>query len=176
VANPRRALRVLHTLVEGGNWGLLESVAISTQTLLEAGQADAVLDALLDWTESYVDEEAQVKALRIFAFAVTPEDTVDQPLLMRTAEHNPVLPRLWGRALANREVRDFALNALRSWLRFVDRDGTGQKTVLHLLADIGDDDRANLPRLMLALEKWASDPNDPSTSALLFHERLEEVQ
>jgi hypothetical protein len=177
VENPRRALRVLHELVSGGNWSLLEPVAISTQTLLEAGRGDDVLDALLEWSEPGSDEETVDKALMMFAFAVTPEDPANQrPLLMSTAaDHRQALPQLWGRALASKSVRPLAMDALRSWLRIVDRDDSVQRAVLYLVADIADQSPKHFERMVRALEKWALDANDPSKAAARFHDELVEA-
>jgi hypothetical protein len=168
VESPQRALRLLYTLVSEDDWDLLPAVAISTQTLLEAGRVDEVLAALLEWTESGVDDATAEKALMMFTFAVTPEATATQDQILR----NEAVPRLWSRALARTDVRPFALEALRSWLRIVDNDGTAYDTVLLLLADIADHNTNNFDRLISTLERWATDPNYPSKSAALFHDQL----
>ncbi|HKS48924.1 MAG TPA: hypothetical protein VJT49_28220 [Amycolatopsis sp.] len=175
--DPGRALRVLRTLVYDGNWALLEPIAMSTQTLLEAGRAAEVLDALLEWTEPVSTEEATVKALTMFAFAVSPEESSDDhPLLMDTArQHRSALPELWGRALANESARPLALDALRSWVRIADRDPAMRATVLDVIGGIADRSITDFDRLLHALRGWARDPNDPSDAAVDFYDQLVEA-
>ncbi len=178
VRNPRRALRVLRTLVCDGDWSLLAPVAVSTQTLLEEGRGDEVLGALLEWTEPAADEQTVVKALTMFAFAVKPEDTADDwPLLMRTANaHRQALPELWGRALANGSVRDLAMDALRSWVRIADQDEKAVEMVLDIVAGIADRGRNDFDRLQHALHGWAVDRDDPSDVAIDFYNELVDAE
>ncbi|MGW0516123.1 hypothetical protein [Crossiella sp. NPDC003009] len=176
--DPRRALRVLRALVHDDDWDLLEPVAISTQALLESGRATEVLHALLEWTERLDDEEAVVKALMMFAFAVLTEDgTKERPLLMREeSEHRFALAELWGRALGNSSARELAHAALRSWVRFADRDEAMSGPVLHVLAGIADRGRTDFERILHLLRCWAEDPHDPSEKAAKFHDTLVEVE
>ncbi|MEV6908537.1 hypothetical protein [Amycolatopsis sp. NPDC051071] len=176
--NPRRALRVLRTLVHDDDWDLLEPVAISTQALLESGRAAEVLQALLDWTDRSDDDEAVVKALMMFAFAVLPEDGArERPLLMREeSEHRVVLPELWGRALGNSSARELAHDALRSWVRFADRDEEVSGSVLDVLAGIADRGKTDLDRILHLLQGWAEDRHDPSDKAAEFHDTLVELE
>jgi hypothetical protein len=177
VEDPRRALRVLRTLVRDGNWALLQPVALSTQTLLDAGRDKEVLEAFLEWTDDSPDEEPVVKVLTMFAFAVAPEDGVDeQPLLMRTADrHRDALPELWGRALAAQPVRKLAMESLRSWVRVADADKTARDTVLDVIAGIADRSATDYDRLLHALHEWALDVDDPSDAAADFHDELLEA-
>jgi hypothetical protein len=177
VQDPHRALRVLRTLVTQGSWALLEPVAMSTQTLLEAGCGHEVLSALLEWSGHKATEESVVKTLTMFAFAVWPEESADdRPLLMRTADqHREALPELWGRALANESVRPLALDALRSWVRIANRDGGMRTTVLHLIGGIADRSTTDYERLLHALRGWARDPEDASDAATDFYNALVEA-
>ncbi|MDS0133228.1 MULTISPECIES: hypothetical protein [unclassified Amycolatopsis] len=176
--SPHRALRVLHSLVVDKDWGLLEPVAVSTQTLLEAGCGKEVLDALLEWTQPAEDEETVLKGLMMFAFAVMPEDSVSEaPLLLRTAaRHREVIPELWGRALANSSARVLAGNALREWIRFADQDSRTAPVVLDVIAGIADRGPTDFDRLLHALRGWALDPDDPSRQAMTFHDQLVEAE
>ncbi|WP_409492488.1 hypothetical protein [Amycolatopsis sp. cmx-11-12] len=177
VDEPRRALRVLRTLVRDGDWALLQPVAMSTQTLLDAGRDEEVLEAFLEWTDDSHDEEAVVKVLTMFAFAVAPEDGEDeQPLLMREADrHREALPELWGRALAAKPVRGLAMESLRSWVRTADTDKTARDTVLDVIAGIADRSATDYGRLLHALHEWALDADDPSDAAADFHDELLEA-
>jgi hypothetical protein len=177
-ADPRRALRLLRTLLCDGDWDFLEPAALSTHMLLEAGQVDEVLDALLDWTESTgsTDADFVTKALIIFAFAAresgSSESGGTKPVLM-TAEvrHRGMLPELWGRALASTEVRPLAVEALRAWVRMVDADPSMQDDIVDMFHDIaclGDDQFARLRHL---LWQWAEDV-DPSNAAHDIYEQL----
>ncbi|MGW7532204.1 hypothetical protein [Amycolatopsis sp. NPDC054798] len=176
--NPRRALRVLRRLVRLGDWGLLESVAVSTQALLESGCAEEVLEALLEWTERSEDGEPEIKALTMFAFAVTPEAGLrERPLLMREEHrHREVLPELWGRALANSAARVLAEDALRSWVRISDRDRSMADTVLSVLTGIADRGTTDFERVLHLLRGWACDPHDPSEQAAEFHDTLLDLE
>ncbi len=178
VDDPRRALLVLRTLVHRDSWDLLEPVAISTKSLLQAGRATEVLRALLEWAERSDDEEATIKVLMTFSFAVLPEDgSGDRPLLMREdREHGDVLPELWGRALADSSARKLARTALRSWVRYADRDETVSSAVLDLLVGIADRGSADLERVLRLLRGWAQDPYAPSDKAAEFHDTLVDLE
>ncbi|WP_410564504.1 hypothetical protein [Amycolatopsis sp. cmx-4-61] len=175
---PHRALRVLHTLVVDDDWDLLEPVAVSTRTLLEAGCGKEVLEALLEWTQPAEDETTVLKGLTMFAFAVMPEDAVrEAPLLLRTAaRHREAIPELWGRALGNASARAMAVDALREWVRFADRDPRTAPVVLDVIAGIADRSPTDFDRLLHALRRWALDPDDPSRQAMTFHDQLIEAE
>jgi hypothetical protein len=176
--DPHRALRVLHSLVTDKDWGLLEPVAVSTQTLLEAGCGKEVLDALLDWTQQSQDEETVFKGLSMFAFAVMPEGSArEAPLLLRTAaQHRDALPELWGRALANHSTGDMAKDALREWVRVTDQEPWTAPVVLDVIAGIADRGPTDFDRLLHALRGWALDPDEPSRQAMTFHDQLVEAE
>jgi hypothetical protein len=181
VANPRRALRVLHTLVSGGDWDFLGPAAMSAHLLLEAGRVREVLDALLEWTEP-PESEPMVKALTIFAFAAegrgSPDTNAgDRPVLMRSAwEHRETLPELWGRALACEPVRELAMDALRAWIGVVDADRSTRDMVLDMLAGIADRGDQDFERLLHALRAWAEHPDDPSDAAADFYNEIVEAE
>lgn len=180
VANPRRALRVLHTLVRDGGWEFLGPAALSTHLLLEAGQVREVLDALLEWTEP-PETELVVKALTMFAFAAQEEgsadtNAADRPVLMLSAwERRDTLPELWGRALACEPVRELAMDALRTWVRVVDADPSTRDVVLDMLAGIADRGDQDFGRLCHALRGWAEDLDDPSDAAADFYNEIVEA-
>ncbi|KFU78400.1 hypothetical protein SAMN04489729_8184 [Amycolatopsis lurida] len=175
---PRRALFVLRTLVHRDSWDLLEPVAISTKSLLQAGRTTEVLQALLEWADRSDDEEATVRILMAFSFAVLPEDgTGNRPLLMREKhEHRDVLPELWGRALADSSARKLARTALRSWVRYADQDETASSAVLDVLVGIADRGSADLERVLRLLRRWAQDPYAPSDKAAEFHDTLVDLE
>ncbi|HEU5470840.1 MAG TPA: hypothetical protein VFV67_09320 [Actinophytocola sp.] len=181
VADPRRALRVLRTLVCDGDWGLLEPAAFSTHLLLEAGCVHQVLDALMEWTEAAVTEEPVVKALTMFAFAAREPGSAetaasDRPVLMLSAwEHREQLPELWGRALSCEPVRSLAMDALRAWVRVADADRSVHGVVLDLLAGIADRGDQDYGRLCYALREWAVDPDEPSDAAAAFYREIREA-
>ncbi|WP_410605724.1 hypothetical protein [Amycolatopsis sp. lyj-90] len=177
VDDPRRALRVLKTLVHEGDWPLVQAVVVSTQTLLESGRDEEVLEAFLEWTDDSPEEESVVKVLTMFAFAVAPDDSPDeQPLLMREAgRHRDALPELWGRALAAKPVRKLAMDSLRTWVRVADADKAVRDTVLDVIAGIADRSVTDYDRLLHTLHEWALDPDDPSDAAADFHDLLLEA-
>jgi hypothetical protein len=180
VEDPRRALRVLWTLVDEGDWDLLEPIAMSTHALLSAGRVAQVIEALLEWTESATVDESFVKALTMFTFAARGRGAAgtpagDRPVLMlsMTAQRD-ALPELWGRALDCEPVRTLAAEALLVWVRVADADATVRGDVLDLLAGIADRGDQDYGRLCHLLEKWADDPDDPSAAAARFHHELVE--
>jgi hypothetical protein len=180
VENPRRALRVLRTLVCNGHWGLMEPAALTTHLLLEAGRTDEVLDALMEWTESATEEEPVAKALTMFAFAAGEEGAgetgADRPVLLPSAsKHRDTLPELWGRALSCEPVRPLAMEALRAWVRVADADPSTYGVVLDMLAGIADRSDDDFGRLQHALRGWAEDPDDPSEVAADFYNDLVEA-
>ncbi|HYQ62436.1 hypothetical protein [Actinophytocola sp.] len=180
VADPARALRVFHTLVDEGGWDLLEPVAVSTHQLLAAGRAGPVIEALLEWTDGRLTDDPMVKALTVFAFVAGEEGPAgtpahDRPVLMHSmADLRDELPELWGRALDCEPVRDMAAEALRSWVRATDRDPALTEDVLDLLAGIADRGDQDYRRLCHLLDKWAEDQDEPSSSARHFHSELVE--
>jgi hypothetical protein len=181
--DPRRALRVLRTLVCDGDWGLLEPAALSTQWLLEAGRANEVLDALMDWTEStsITPDESVVKALTMFAFAAgesgsTESGTTNRPALLQIAQsHRDTLPDLWARALACEPVRPMALEALEVWVRVVDKDPSTFRDVVEMVGGIADQGDQHYSRLCHALRQWAEDVDDPSDAAADIYNELVEA-
>jgi hypothetical protein len=178
VAAPERALRVLGTLVTDGGWDLLEPVAVSTNLLLVAGRVRPVVDALLEWTDSRLDEELAVKALTVFAFAAGEmgpmgKSADDRPVLFRwLPDLRDELPELWGRALDCEPVRDMAADGLRAWVEVADDDPALGSDVLDLLAGIADRGEEDYRRLCHLLEKWAEDHDAPSGAAGRFHTEL----
>jgi hypothetical protein len=119
-----------------------------------------------------------VKALTSFVVAVSEPvrsgdagtfgtvETEGVPALLSGARaHRDQLPELWGRALDCGPVRPLALDALREWLRAVDRGGGGYRVVLDLLAGISDRDDRSYQRIEYYLDEWAEDEDDPSDAA-----------
>jgi hypothetical protein len=177
VGSPHRALRMLRTLVDKGGWELLDAVAVSTQSLLEAGLSREVLAALTEWADGSLADERVVRALTMFAFSVLPEgDTGEKPLLLAEAdEHRDELPELWSRALASEPVRQLATDALEDWVRWVDADPSLRHTVLGVIADMADRTDSDYDRLCHLLHEWAMDPDDPSDAARDFYHELIEA-
>jgi hypothetical protein len=181
-ADPARAVRLLHGLVEDGDWDLLEYVAVSALQLVEEGAAEPVVKAFLEWTEPKDDSPTVVKTLTMFVFALR-EATLDgvddeagwPALLAGAARHYDELPELWGRALGCDPVRDLALDALREWLRIADRDPGAYPIVLDVIAGITDRSETDLERLEHHLEVWAEDADDPSEAAARVYDALADV-
>jgi hypothetical protein len=176
--NPHRALRVLNELVRADGWGLVEPAAVSVQTLLEAGRTREVLAALAEWTAAKADDDSVTKALMTFVYAVHWAGATDERpvLLVDARDYRDQLPELWGRALANEQVREFAVEALRSWVRLVDHDRTTYESVLDVLVDIGDRSSTDYSRVMHVLAKWSQDPDDPSEAATDFYNVFVELE
>lgn len=180
VADPVRALGVLHTLVHEGGWDLLEPVAVSAHQLLAAGRVGPVIDALLEWTDARLVDDPVVRALTVFAFVADGEGAAttiahDRPVLMHSMpDLRDSLPELWGRALDCEPVRDMAAETLRTWVRAADDDQALAADVLDLLAGIADRGDHDFRRLCHLLEKWAEDQDAPSSSARHFHSELVE--
>ncbi|MBN6039295.1 hypothetical protein [Amycolatopsis sp. 195334CR] len=181
VAEPRRALRVLRTVVCDGGWELLTPAAITTHALLEAGLVNEVLTALIEWTEPGTADEPLEKALNMFAFAAWEEgsadtDAADRPvLLLSAAKHRDALTRLWGRALSTEAVRPLALDSLHDWIRVADRDPSVQEDVLLLLGGIADRGPDDFERICHALHGWAVDRDEPLDAAAYFYNELIEA-
>ncbi|WP_026421876.1 hypothetical protein [Actinokineospora inagensis] len=173
IADPKRALRVLRTLIDEGDWDLLGPVAISTQMLLAADQQGPVIEALREWTDAPVVDERVIKALSMFAFAASEKGTGDRPVLMASAwQLREDLPELWGRALACEPVRRNAADALWVWVHMADTDPTCRPEVLDLLAGIADRGDQDYGRLRHLLEQWADDRLAPSAAADYFLTQL----
>jgi hypothetical protein len=192
-AEPLRALRLLRDLAEADDWALLQPVVLSICQLANTGSSAEVLDALLDWTDSdsdSSDDELVVKGLTAFGFTAREQafasagDEADAPtwplLLADTGmrvvadERFAVLGELWGRALANRPARGLALEALREWVRTVDRDPTAYPALLALLDIVADRSDRDFERLHHHLDRWESDGEDPSPTAGLLRDALTE--
>lgn len=183
-AQPMRALRVLRDLAETDDWALLHPVVLSVFQLIDSGCSAEVLDALLEWTDSDSGGELVVKGLTAFAFTAREQafasvdddrGTAGWPrLLADTDKHFVMLSELWGRALSNRSARGLALEALREWVRTVDRDPAAYSLLLALLGDIADRGDRDFERLHYHLDRWDSDSEDPSPTAGLFRDALTE--
>lgn len=184
VADPARALRVLNDLVEADDWTLLEPVVLSVFQLVDGGRAAEVLDALLDWTENESDAELVVKGLTAFSFTVreqaiaSADEDAGAPgwprLLTDDDKYLASLGELWARALACRPVRDLAIEALREWVRVVDRDRDAYAVLLKLLDDIADRGDRDFERLHYHLDRWQQDEEDPSPAAGWLRDALTE--
>jgi hypothetical protein len=179
VADPVRALRVLRDLVEVGDWTLLEPVVLSVFQLVDGGRAAEVLDALLDWTENDRDSGLVVKGLTAFAFTVREQaiasDGEGWPLLLaETDKHFTALAELWGHALSYRPVRALAIDALREWVRVVDRDRDAFPALLRLLGDVAERSDRDFERLHYHLDRWQQDEEDPSPAAGRLRDALTE--
>lgn len=173
--DPRRALRLLRTLIRHGDWGLLEPVALSANLLLERGQAAEVLDALVEWSEPGADEAELTKALTVFVFAADGGADDRSVLVPAVPTHIEALTELWGRALAAPTVRPAALDALRGWVRGLDADPAALPGVLTMLAGVADRGHQDFNRLRHALADWATDPDAPSVAAADIHDELVEA-
>lgn len=180
-AEPQRALRVLRDLSETDDWALLQPVVLSVFQLADTGSSTEVLDALLDWTEPDSDSELVVKGLTAFAFTAREQAFASADgeagwprLLADMNKHFTALSDLWGRALSNRPVRGLALEALREWVRTVDRDPTAYSLLLALLGDVADRGDRDFERLHYHLDRWESDAEDPSQAAGLLRDALTE--
>ncbi|OHV28631.1 hypothetical protein CC117_30215 [Parafrankia colletiae] len=68
--SPRRALDVLHDILDRPGWRTLIPVSLSLVQLIEQGRIAEVLAALLDWSEPQDLSPMVTKALSAFAFAV----------------------------------------------------------------------------------------------------------
>lgn len=178
VAEPRRALRLLHGLLDvEDDWVLLEPVALSVMRLLVTVDPGLVIDSLLDWSEPDENPAPVVKALVIFTVAVRQpevlapgqdeEDSGDhRPLLLTRARgFERELPELWGRALADDSVNATALDALREWVRIADEDDEAYHTVLYLLASLADRSERDAERVEYHLERWANDEDESLPAA-----------
>jgi hypothetical protein len=181
-ADPRRALRLLRTLVCDAKRDVFDLAAVSTYMLLEDGRVEEVLDALLDWSESDSpgDRESVTKALVMFAFAAYESGSADtgasMPMLLRSLERYPErIAELWGRALAQRDARPLALDALRLWVSAADDDSSIRDAVLDVIARVADLGHDHYRRLLHELRIWAEDEDDPSETAADFYEELAEA-
>jgi hypothetical protein len=178
VDSPRRALKVLRTLICDGDFDLLPSAAAGTQELLEAGRMAELLEAFLEWTESTDPDDVAVKALAVFIYLTSAESSADDavadlPVMMpSTWEHREALAELWGRALSREAVRSSALAAIQRWVREVDRDRSVFDVVLYLLDGIAERGEQDFKRLQHALQEWAEDQDDPSDAAADFYHEL----
>jgi hypothetical protein len=184
VDSPRRALRVLRTLVVcEGNWDLLPSAAASAHQLLEAGQVEEILEAFLEWTEPTEQDEAVIKALAVFIFVAQAEGSADDAvsdrpvMLPSTWNHRDKLAELWSRALSREALRKSALGAVRTWIRAADKDPEVHDVVLYMLDGIAERGDQDFQRLQHALQEWADDQDDPSDAAdAFYHELVDEPE
>lgn len=182
VDDPQRALRVVRTLLQyDEHRAYLGSAALGCLTLLAAGQIEPVFDALLDWSDGKGTDGFVVRSLFVFSFALLeggePDSpTTQRPMLLDAADtHRDALPELWGRAISNTDVRDFALDALEFWVRWADQEPEESLPVLMAIAGIAERSDLDQRRIRLALRKLAEDPDNPSRSALKFHDELTEA-
>lgn len=182
-SDPKRALDILHTVLRDGDWPLLEPAAVSILQLVEAGRPAEVLTALLNWTEHEDDSDLVVRALMTFVFTVRqpfiggdgPDSGRDWPVLLTEARRfRAQLGELWGRALGNAEAREFASEALREWLRFVDADWSAYPLVFDVLTTVAGRSGRDQELLLGRLDRWAEDRDDPSTVAEHLYDALSE--
>ncbi|WP_410670581.1 hypothetical protein [Amycolatopsis sp. cmx-4-68] len=178
IREPRRALGVLRDFVVcPDKWDVLWAVAASAGALLGAGRGRDVLEALYEWTEPGADKDALVKALLVFTCVVRPDSGESWPVLLRTADENREhVAVLWSRAMANRLVRDLALDGLRTWVHRVDEDAGAYPGVLGLVADISDESPGDQNRVRHALSQWAQDRYQPSVAAATFYDLMDEAE
>lgn len=174
---PIRAMAVLRDALDWrDDWGNLVPVAWSVVRLVDQGQARPVLSALLEWSQPQDLSPMVAKSLSAFLFTVNrthPTTSAGgrpgaaQPLpglWVDARELAPELEELWARSLARRPIQDQALVALRAWLdECGERDPAGLPAVRRILAGIADRPGKHRDRLMFYLEKWAKDPDGPST-------------
>lgn len=183
--NPRRALKVLRTLICEGDWDLLPSATASALELVEAGRVPEILEEFLEWTESTEPDDAVTKALAVFVVvadsagrAGDDEDAAGRPVLLAsTWDNRDALAELWGRALDREAVRAMAVDAVKSWVRQADKEPEVADTVLYLLDGIAERGDQDFRRLQHTLQELAEDQDDPSDAAVEFyHELVEEAE
>lgn len=182
LADPVSALRLLRELLAADDWSLLHPCAFSVARLVEDGASGHAVPALREWSDLAPRGDAAVRVLTAFVIAARPtplglvhtgSGRPPWPALLRDAgRHRDDVPELWARALANRSVRDLALDALRDWLRLADHDRTAYPVVLGVLAGIADLGEYEERDLLHQLEIWALDHRDPSAAAARAHDDL----
>lgn len=183
LADPDSAVHLLRSLLEADDWNLVHPAAWSFARLVEEGADRVVVAALREWSDAARRGDFAVKVLTAFVIAARPHaamvgrSTWDTPavwpvLLKEAARHHDDLPVLWARALAERRVRELALQALRGWLGVADDDPAAYPVVLDVLAGIVDLGERAADDLEHQLEVWASDRRDPSRAAAYAHDDL----
>lgn len=171
--DPKRALRLLRTLVCEGDWDLLDPSARCAHLLIDRGRDREVLDALMDWTAQGGTDEPVVKALTMFVFAARVPGADDRPALLTSIRsHRDTLPELWGRALSCAPVRELATGALREWVSTVDTQRDYLALVTDMFAGIADRGDADHRRILHSLEEWAKDEDRPLDAAIDIHDAL----
>ncbi|MEU3375283.1 hypothetical protein ABZ734_33215 [Streptomyces sp. NPDC006660] len=183
---PERAVAVLRAALDrGDDWGTLPSVAWGGVHLIHQGQAGALLDACLEWSEPQDLSPMVVKSLSAFVFAASRpyERTADGPagavpgvplLLSGLPRHGDRLAELWARALARRPLQETALDALRAWIdTYCDKCPGSLDPLGTLLLDVASRPGSHRRRLLWWLEKWEGDRERPSKNAAVLRRRLE---
>ncbi|MCR6481760.1 hypothetical protein M8542_02915 [Amycolatopsis sp. OK19-0408] len=178
IRKPWRALGVLRDFVVcEGKWDVLWAVAASARAVFGAGRGREVLEALYEWTEPGTETDTLVKALLVFTCVVQPDTDESWPVVLRTADENRDLVSLmWSRAMANRFVREAALDGLRAWVRRADDHPDDHAVVLGLVADISDESPGDKNRVRHALSQWAQDRYRPSVAAATFYDLMDEAE
>ncbi|MFB8348032.1 hypothetical protein [Streptomyces niveus] len=181
--SPHRAVAVLRAALDhGDDWGTLPSVAWGGVHLIHQGQAQALLDGYLEWSQPQDLSPMVAKSLSAFVFAVSvpyeqPADITEEhagvpgvPLLLSDLHrHRHQLAELWARALARRPVQDSALPVLREWIdTYADKCPGSLGTIGELLADIASRPGRHRERLVWWLKKWAGDADGPSANAAVL--------
>ncbi|MEY9942492.1 hypothetical protein [Streptacidiphilus sp. MAP5-3] len=182
---PTRAMTVLRSALDWReDWGNLLPVAWSSVQLFDQGQGAAVLSALLEWSQPQDLSPLVAKSLSVFLFVVNrshPSTSAEAGsaaplprLWVEVGTYRRELEELWARALARKPVQDQALPALRTWIdECGGRDPGGVSTVAELLRGIAARKGKHRDRLLYHLERWAKDPDGPSTvSATLLRSLL----
>lgn len=183
---PERAVAVLHAALDrGDDWGTLPSVAWGGVHLIHQGQAGALLDAYLEWSEPQDLSPLVVKSLSAFVFAATRpyERVADGPaegvpgtplLLSGLPLHGEQLAELWARALARRPVQESALEALRKWIdTYCDKCPGSLDALGTLLVDVAGRPGSHRRRLLWWLDQWDRSRDRPSKNAAVLHRRVE---
>lgn len=180
---PARTLALAQKLLRLGGWSLLETISVAVLQVASGGHGSEVLRALVSWTSMDGDESLALKSLVVFVVVASAAKTEPEPkwpdegqhatnesallidALMEAGNSRYEFPELWGRALSSREVRPIALQALRDWLRAVDRGVANYNVILDTLAGVADRGERDFQRLEYHLHAWAEDRFEPSGAA-----------
>ncbi|MEV5887807.1 hypothetical protein [Nonomuraea fuscirosea] len=169
-AQPRRAVRALHVLLNGDDWGALLPAGLALFRLMECGRVAEVLSALVEWSAPRDGSPMVTKALSAFVYvaAQVPAQPAGEasgrsrlssslPLLLADAEgHRTQLIELWARALDRRPAQQPALETLREYLDVhADRDGAAYRNVRDIVLAVAARSGRHRERLHYHLDDWA---------------------